>query len=221
MIPRRFSFLLAIGLGSGILASCAASSSDSPPPPEPAWKTDTFGDSASLSRFLPPSSATWKWANGAISCRGTASQSYLVRKDVSFRDGWVEADVDSVDDGGIALRVKNTQNMILLALHDNSAPYAERLSSRLQLWIISNGNYRIIDSAYHDWPRGVLSTLKLKAYGDTLEIWANGRLKCRKIDSTIREPGGIALRHHGGTSDPNWKGTSMVSHYLALRWLQN
>ncbi len=79
------------------------------------------------------------------------------------------------------------------------------------LWVVSNGSYRIIDSSGYDWPRGTKVKARLKVVGDTIEALVNGVSKCRKIDSTIRESGSIALRHLGNAP-------VMTSHFLDLRW---
>lgn len=202
---------------AALLASCADDTAspvvatDRPPFEE------TFQDSSSLGRFAS-STAPWKVSGGALSLRGEYSQSYLVREEVSFADGWVEAEVDSIDDGGIALRVKDSRNMVLLALHDNSAPYNTRLQSRIQIWTIKDGLYTNIDSSALDWPRGTRVVARLRAKGDTLEAWVNGVRVCRKVDSTVRAPGSVAVRHNGTTSDLSHSGR-LVSRYLSLRWL--
>lgn len=202
---------------TALLVSCADDSSSPVVAQDRAPFEETFRDSASLSGFLA-STASWRVVGGSLVLREATSQAYLVRKDVSFADGWVEAEVDSIDDGGIAMRVQDSRNLILLALHDNSGPYNARLQSRIQLWTVKDGSYRNIDSAALDWPRGTKVTARLRVVGDTLEAWANGVRVCRKIDSTIRKPGSVAVRHHGLTSDPAHSG-SLVSRYLALRWL--
>lgn len=204
---------------AALLVSCADDSSVPVVPQDRAPFEDAFQDTSSLGLFLSTIDP-WKVSGGALSLRGDYSQSYLVRKDVSFVDGWVEAEVDSIDDGGIAMRVKDSRNLILLALHDNSGPYNIRLQSRIQLWTVKNGSYRNIDSAALDWPRGTKVTARLRVVGDTIEAWANGVRLCRKVDSTIRTPGSIAVRHNGNTSDLAHSGT-LVSRYLALRWLPN
>lgn len=200
-----------------LLASCADDSSAPVAAKDRAPFEDAFQDTSSMGRFLPTIDP-WKVSGGALSLRGNFRQSYLVRKEVSFADGWVEADVDSIDDGGIAMRVKDSENLILLALHDNSGPYNVRLQSRIQLWTVKNGSYRNIDSAALDWPRGTKVTARLRVVGDTLEAWVNGVRVCRKVDSTIRTPGSVAVRHNGRTDDLSHTGP-LVSRYLALRWL--
>lgn len=200
-----------------ILASCADESTNPPAPTAQLPVEEAFRDSTALSDFQSTPIA-WKVSGGALVLREATSQAYLVRKDVSFADGWVEADVDSIDDGGIAMRVKDSRNLVLLALHDNSGPFNKRLQSRIQLWTVKDGLYRNIDSAGVDWPRGTKVTARLKVVGDTLEAWVNGVRVCRKIDSTIRTPGSIAVRHHGLTDDRSHSGR-LVSRYLALRWL--
>lgn len=201
-----------------LLASCADDSSPVVAQDRAPFE-ETFRDSTAFSDFQSTPIA-WKVVGGALVLREATSQAYLVRKDVSFADGWVEADVDSIDDGGIAMRVKDSRNLVLLALHDNSGPFNKRLQSRIQLWTVKDGLYRNIDSAGLDWPRGTTVTARLKVVGDTLEAWVNGIRVCRKIDSTIRTPGSVAVRHHGLTDDRSHSGR-LVSRYLALRWLPN
>lgn len=214
MIPVRI--LSCLALVSATLCSCGGDSSTTPD--TPTVISDDFSDSTASMGSFNSNNDPWKWSNGAISCRGNTQQSYLTRNDAYFRDGWVEATVDTVDDGGIAARVKDGRNLILLALHDNSGPVSYRPESRLQLWVVVKGDYKIIDSAAYDWPRGTPVKARLKVVGDTIEAWVNGVRKCRKIDSTIRDSGSIALRHLGSTSDTRWNGGTMISHYLDLRW---
>jgi hypothetical protein len=202
---------------TALLTSCADDSTISPAPTTRLPFEEPFKDSTALSGFHP-TDLPWKVINGAISLRVATSQAYLVRKDVSFADGWVEAEVDSIDDGGIAMRVVDSRNMVLLTLHDNSGPHKNRLESRLEIWVVKNGVYRSIDSSALDWPRGTKVTARLRMVGDTVEAWADGVRLCRKIDSTVRTPGSIAIRHHGNTNDPSHTG-GFMSRYLALRWL--
>ncbi|MCB9496792.1 MAG: hypothetical protein H6686_07915 [Fibrobacteria bacterium] len=207
-------FLLASAMLA--VASCGDSST-SPMHHEDPVPGDDFSDISSMGHFLA-NSAPWTVQAGAMSCRGATGQSYLIRDNVRFRNGWVEVEVDSVDDGGIAARVQDTQNLILLALHDNSGPFASRLQSRVQLWIVKNGRYRQIDSSAFDWPRGTKATARLHVVADTIEAWMNGVRVCRKVDTTIRDSGAIALRHLGTESDPNFTRPTMISHYLSLHW---
>jgi hypothetical protein len=175
--------------------------------------SDTF-DSGSLNAYMQfaDAPASWSIANGVLTASGAGQQSHLIRTGVQFTDGWVEADMDYADEGGLALRFRDQGNLYLVTIHDNGSLLSQRT---LEMFKRVNGQFTTL--AYGtpvNWPRGQVRTVRFEAVGNQLRAYVNGVLIHQVTDNSITQAGGVGMRFHDVAETP----TTDVARYLTFRW---
>src|SRR5687767_10171271 len=70
----------------------------------------------------PDHGERWRIDAGELVGRGPAIQAVLIRQEVWFEEGWVEATSSRADDGGLVLRYRSPGDYYLLAFRDDDAP---------------------------------------------------------------------------------------------------
>lgn len=156
--------------------------------------------------------ASWTAGQGVATAQGTGAQSVLIRNDVALRDGWVEAEMDRADEGGLVLRFRDQSNYYLLALRDDGSLLGSR---NLELFRRTAGQWHLL--AYGRdiaWPRGTVKKIRFEAAGSRLRAYADGSLLVEVTDATIAVPGQIGMRYN---DVPESFGTDQA-RYLTLRW---
>lgn len=175
--------------------------------------SDTF-DSGSLDAYtqFADAPASWSIANGVLTVAGVGQQSHMIRTGVQFTDGWVEAEMDHSDEGGLALRFRDQGNLYLLTIHDNGSLLSQRT---LEIFKRVNGQFTTL--AYGtpvNWPRGQVRTVRFEAVGSSLRAYVNGVLIHQVTDSSLTQAGGVGMRFH----DMAETSTTDVARYLTFRW---
>jgi hypothetical protein len=173
---------------------------------------DTF-DSGSLSAYqqFADVAATWTASGGVLTASGLAQQSHFVRSDVRFRDGFVEAEMDRADEGGLVLRFRDNGNLYLLAIRDNGSLLGGRT---VEIFRRVGGQFSLLaPGRFAQWPRGQVRTVRFEAVGTSLRAYVDGVLVNEATDGALME-GGIGMRYH---DVPEAAGTD-VARYLTLRW---
>lgn len=156
--------------------------------------------------------ASWSIAQGILTAQGLGEQSMLVRNEVLVRDGWVEAEMDRADEGGLVLRFQDRNNLYLLSIHDDGSLLGHR---NLELFRRSGGRWVLL--AYGrdiTWPRGVAKKIRFEAAGHRLRAYADGTLVVEVTDTAIQAAGRVGMRYH---DVPEAAGTDMA-RYFAFRW---
>lgn len=199
----RKSFLLIL-----VLAACRTSTGPG------SITKDTFGPGA-LANYTHYSDDGNPWFLGVNSLLGNGYglQSVLIRKSVSVSDGWVEAVVDSVDDGGLVLRFSDNENYYLLAIRDDAAP-SPRNVDNLQVYRRSGegqGGFVSLWRMNVVWPRGVSHRVRFEAVGKNLTIYLDSNQVGSFFDPRYLTGTGVGVRHYGNNA-------SWVSRYRRLSW---
>lgn len=175
--------------------------------------SDAF-DTNTLSQYTQMSdiAADWSIADGVMTAQGSASsQAHLLRNGVGFANGWVEADIDRADEGGLVLRFRDTNNFILLAIRDDGSLLGHR---NLELYRRVNGRIDLLAVADFQWPRGTVKTVRFEVDGTTLRGYVNGALTIQAQDPLSSGVGMLGMRYHDVPEDT----TPDVARFLALRW---
>lgn len=175
--------------------------------------SDTF-DSGSLDAYtqFADAPASWSIANGVLTVAGAGQQSHLIRTGVQFTDGWVEAEMDQSDEGGLALRFRDQGNLYLLTIHDNGSLLSQRT---LEVFKRVNGQFTTL--AYGtpvNWPRGQVRTVRFEVMGSSLRAYVNGVLIHQVTDNSIAQAGAVGMRFH----DVAETTSTDVARYLTFRW---
>jgi hypothetical protein len=175
--------------------------------------SDTF-DSGSLAAYteFADVAASWSIANGVVTGAGAGQQSHLIRTGVQFTDGWVEADMDYADEGGLALRFRDQGNLYLLTIHDNGSLLSQRT---VEMFKRVNGQFTLL--AYGrsaNWPRGQVRTVRFEAVGSLLRAYVNGVMIHEVADNSITQAGAVGMRVHDVGETQN----NDVARYLTFRW---
>lgn len=178
-----------------------------------AGASDTF-DSGSLVPYTQFSDvpASWSIANGVLTATGAGEQSHLVRTGVQFTDGWVEAEMDRADEGGLVLRFRDQGNFYLLAIRDNGSLLGQRT---VEIFKRVNGAFVVLAYGYPvNWPRDQVRTVRFEALGSTLRAYVDGVLVHNVIDNSLTQSGAVGVRYHDVPEDPGFD----RARYLTLRW---
>jgi hypothetical protein len=196
---------------AALLAFCACSGNN---PFDPFDKDDV---ASSYTAYADGGAPRWVIANGRLEGVGPADQAVLIRKHVSFADGWVEAKSTRADDGGLVLRFQGANDYYLLAFRDDAAPIP-RGTLNLAMYHHVNGEY---DEMWRDgvyWARGTTHTIRFEAHGDSLKAFFDGELRGAIAPSPqTNDPfpytgaGGVGVRQYGG--DSTW-----ISTFESFRW---
>ena len=156
--------------------------------------------------------AQWVIANGVLTASGAGKQSHFVRNDVSFRDGWVEAEMDRADEGGLVLRFRDSGTLYLLAIRDDGSVLGFR---NLELFRRVNGQFELLEFGKNiTWPRGSIRTVRFEAVGSRLRGYVNGELVIEATDAAITGAGAAGMRFHDVPEDDP---TTDQARYLTLR----
>ncbi|HLL84573.1 MAG TPA: Ig-like domain-containing protein [Longimicrobium sp.] len=156
--------------------------------------------------------ATWSVQNGAAVATGGGKQSHMVRNDVRFRDGWVEAEIDRADEGGLVLRFVDPNNLYLLAIRDDGSLLGFR---NIEIFKRVGGQFQLITFGINiNWPRGTVKTVRFDAVGSTLRAYVDGVLLVEASDASIQGTGAIGMRYHDVPEDIQ----TDMARYLTLRW---
>jgi hypothetical protein len=189
-----------------VLTGCASSTGSD------GTGSDSF-NSNTLSKYqaFTDGGGNWSVANGALSGRGTALHSVLVRKDTRMTTGWVEATSDAADDGGLVLRFVDNRNYVLLAFRDD-AQSPSFYGNNLALYTRVEGDFDELAALNVAWPRGTPHTIRLEAGDGELLIYFDGTL-LHSVPMPADTPaeGLIGVRHYGQV--PNW-----ITRIDKLRW---
>ena len=149
---------------------------------------------------------TWAVSGGELVATG-GTQAHFIRNAVSFKDGWVEADMNHAHDGGLVLRFVNNSNYYLAALSDDSGSAP---TENVRIFKRVGGTYTQLGSSVNiAWTRGVSKTFRFQAVGTTIQVFVDGVSQLSVTDSAIAGPGGVGIRN-------NVSGNQ--SKYQALRW---
>ena len=149
---------------------------------------------------------TWAVSGGELVATG-GTQALFIRNAVSFKDGWVEADINHAYDGGLVLRFINNSNYYLAALLDDSG---HSPNENVRIYKRVGGTYTQLGGSVNiTWTRGVSKTFRFQAAGTTLQVFVDGVSQLSVTDSAIAGPGGVGMRNNT---------SSMQSKYQALRW---
>ncbi len=156
--------------------------------------------------------ATWSIAQGMLTAQGAGEQSMLIRNDVLVRDGWVEAEMDRADEGGLVLRFQDQSNLYLLAIRDDGSLLGHR---NLELFRRSGRQWILLVYGRDiTWPRGTARKIRFEAVGTRLRAYADGTLIVEVTDSVIQGAGRVGMRYHDVPETP---GTDMARYYT-FRW---
>lgn len=192
---------LALALAAAAaLPACSGSSTA----PDPNRGSDSFSANTLPSyAAYSDGSQNWTVTGGELVGTGPANQSVLVRPEVGFADGWVEAVSPRADDGGLVLRFASPTNYYLLAFRDDSAE-SPRDFDNLAVYHHSGGAYNQMWTRNVAWPRGTPHTIRFEAAGATLRVYFDGQLQGEMTPGpTINDPdpylgsGAAGVRHFG------------------------
>lgn len=175
--------------------------------------SDTF-DSGSLDPYTQFADvpASWSIANGVLTATGAGQQSHLIRSGVLFTDGWVEAEMDRADEGGLVLRFRDQNNFYLLAIRDNGSLLGQRT---VEIFKRVNGEFTVLAFGVPlNWPRGQVRTVRFEAVGNSLRAYVNGALIHQVTDNSFTQAGAVGVRYHDVPEAPGFD----VAQYLTLRW---
>lgn len=175
---------------------------------------DTFGPRA-LSSYTAYSDEGYPWSVGenTLQGNGIGLQSALIRNSDFLSNGWVEAIVDSADDGGLVLRFSDNENYYLLAIRDDQAPYPRNIDN-LQIYRRRGAGQRGFVSLWRMnvvWPRGTLHKIRFEASGDNLRVYFDMNQVASLSDVIHLTGGGVGVRHYGNSAF--W-----ITRYRRLRW---
>ena len=149
---------------------------------------------------------TWAVSGGELVATG-GTQALFIRNAVSFKDGWVEADVNTASDGGLVLRFVDNSNYYLLVLLDDSGTVP---SQNIIIFKRVGGAYTQLAQADISWARGTSKTIRFQAAGTALTAFVDGQQVASATDSAHAGPGGVGLRNNAGGGN--------VSKFQAFRW---
>ncbi len=173
-----------------------------------AFETNTF----SLYTQQADMSADWGIIGGVMTAQGAASQqSQFIRSDVTFQDGWVEAEIDRADEGGLVLRFRDRMNFVLLAIRDDGSLLGGR---NLEIYRRVNGRFDLLAERDLSWSRGTVKTVRFEAVGGVLRGYMDGSLVLQTNDATIPAAGVFGMRYHDVPEDP----VPDFARYLSIRW---
>jgi hypothetical protein len=155
--------------------------------------------------------ASWSVAGGVMTASGPGKQSHLIRNDLLFRDGWVEAEMDRADEGGLVLRFRDAGNLYLLAIRDDGSLLGTR---NLELFKRVNGQFQLIQYGRDiSWPRGTVKTVRFEVVGSRLRGYVDGVVVIEDTDSSISTAGAAGMRYHDVPEDVR----TDEARYLTLR----
>lgn len=156
--------------------------------------------------------ATWSISGGILAAQGRGEQSVLIRSDVLLQDGWVEAEMDRADEGGLVLRFQDEGNYYLLAVREDGSILGHR---NLELFRRTNGQWHLLEYGRDiTWSRGTVKRIRFEAVGNRLRGYADDTLVIDVADSGITGRGRVGMRYHDVPETP---GTDMARYHL-LRW---
>jgi hypothetical protein len=160
---------------------------------------DSFAVNSLSSYTIYNTPSAWSVSGGHLRADGTAVQSVVIRNNISFRDGYIEAFADSVVDGGLVLRFQSTGNYYLLAIRDDSR-YSH---ANIEMYKAVNGVFTRLGSRLDiSWPQGVTKNVRFEAEGTTLKAIVDTVTVLQVTDNTYTSAGGVGVRHdntHGYT----------------------
>lgn len=174
-------------------------------------------ESNSLGQYTQYSDApaSWSIAGGVLTAEGTGRQSHLIRNGVVFRDGWVEAQMDRADEGGLVLRFNNPGYLYLLSIHDDGSLLGTR---NLELFRRTGGAFQLLAFGKDiNWPRGTVKTVRFEVIGTSLRGYVDGALVIEATDAAISTAGGVGARYNDVPEDVK----TDQARYLNLRWSGN
>jgi hypothetical protein len=184
-----------------------------PAAPKPLARGEDSFDDPSLGRYTAHTikGSFWSVRAGVLTARGPAIQSVLIRDDVRFADGYVEAASNRADDGGLVLRFVDENNYYLLTFRDDQAPWP-RDRQNLAVYRRIGDEFREMWNTDVDWRRGTVRTIRFQARAERLSVFVDGKLILAVYD---RDPplgaGRVGVRHYG--ADASW-----VTRFHAFRW---
>lgn len=168
------------------------------------WPPYDLFDTNSISRYMALNGSVWTISGGELV--GTnGSHALLLRRDLSFNDGWVEADTNYAHDGGLVLRVVDAINYYLLTLSDDSG---DMPSQNLRMFKAVAGGFTQIGTFDMTWARGTSKTVRFSVFGTTLSAYVDGSQVISVTDTQFANAGWFGTRNNG----------TGQSKYQALRW---
>lgn len=215
-VNAQTGMVTAVAAGTTDIRATSEGKSASAPVTVASGGSDTF-DSGSLNAYTHFSDvpASWSIASGVLTAAGAGEQSHLVRTGVQFTDGWVEAEMDRADEGGLVLRFRDQGNFYLLAIRDNGSLLGHRT---VEIFKRLDGEFTVLAFGVPlNWPRGQVRTVRFEAVGSSLRAYVNGVLIHQVTDSSLTQAGAVGMRYH---DVPEAAGTDMA-RYLAFRWAGN
>jgi hypothetical protein len=175
---------------------------------------DTFGPGA-LSNYTAYSDEGNPWSLGTNTLQGNGFglHSVLIRNSIFLPNGWVEAVVDSADDGGLVSRFSDNETYYLLAIRDDAAPPPRNIDN-LQIYRRTGAGQAGFESLWRgdmNWPRGVAHSIRFETLGDQLTVYLDSHLVVTISDTQHLPGGGIGVRHYGNSM--GW-----ITRYHRLSW---
>ncbi|HEX3033074.1 MAG TPA: Ig-like domain-containing protein [Bacillota bacterium] len=143
------------------------------------WTTDPIAGTVTGSRIATPPSA---------------EQSILTRNGFSAENVDVTVNLLQGDYAGIAARFKDNSNYYLITFRDDTASMSYNLGFNKRV----GGLFTSFGAADLPFVRGVTATVRLTVYGNTLEVYFNGRKVASAVDDSITGPGKVGIRFGAG-----------------------
>jgi hypothetical protein len=161
-------------------------------------------DNFSTNRIGEYTTSTWSipgtWVVGSDVMRATVTQSgsqtLCSPTGVMFTDGYVSADCNQADDGGIALRITDNKNYYLFSFTSSKGEFS--------VYSCKNGSWTnliLSQPIPGGWAAGTMKNFKFSAIGTTLTAYIDGAV-VYTTTNTVHSSGNFAMRNNGtgGTS---------------------
>jgi protocatechuate 3,4-dioxygenase beta subunit len=158
-VNAQTGMVTAVAPGTAEIRATTEGKSAGAPVTVAAGGSDTF-DSGSLDPYTQFADvpASWSIASGVLTATGAGQQAHLIRTGVQFTDGWVEAEMDRADEGGLVLRFRDQNNFYLLAIRDNGSLLGQRT---VEIFKRVNGQFVVLAFGVPvNWPRGEVRTVR-------------------------------------------------------------
>lgn len=159
---------------------------------------DTF-DTYSIGEYTEFADSAAFWAITSERLAGTGgSQALFVRNGFSATDTTIACDAYACNDGGLALRVQDTNNYYVLLISDASSDNGS--ANTLRFFKRVGGSFSKLgaDMAI-TFPRNSNHRVTFGISGTTLSASFDGGAVETRTDSSISGAGGVSMRHSGGT----------------------
>lgn len=171
---------------------------------------DTFDSNTLGSYTIYNTPGAWTISGGFLRADTTARQSVVIRNGVTFTNGYVQATVDSIRDGGLVTRFQSNGNYYLLAIRDDSLfGYAN-----LEIYKAVGGVFTSLSGQVDvSFTPGDEHEISFGASGNVLKAYLDGVVVATVTDNTYSS-GGIGLR---ADNTRGWN--NVTSRFANFLWL--